>query len=95
MTFNAILFHSLSYMSFIVPHLALIINAGINLTFVSFYLTIIQAYRGSHIKIALKNQSLSLKADQKREKITNSGASSVLKPNHRLTVQRQLKLSDL
>ena len=51
MIFNAKTFHSLSYMSFIVPHLTLILNAGINHTFVSYYLTSMQAYRNIHSKI--------------------------------------------
>ena len=51
MTFNTKPFYSLSYMSFIVPHLTLIVNAGINHTFVIYYLTSIQAYRRTYSKI--------------------------------------------
>ena len=51
MTFKAKPFQSLSNMSFIVPHLLLIVNAGINHTFVCYYLTSIQAYSSTHIKM--------------------------------------------
>ena len=53
---------------FSVPHLTLMINH----TFVSFYLTTIQAYRKKHIVInsVVENQLSSLEADQTYEKIT-------------------------
>ena len=44
MTFDVKPFASLPYMSLIVPHLAFMINAGINQTFVTYYLTTVQAY---------------------------------------------------
>ena len=58
-------------MSFIVPHLALIINAGINHNFVRYYLKIIQAYRRTHSKLN-SWKSVVVSESGSDEKITTS-----------------------